>query len=183
MFTCPECEREINQASELCPYCGADLTASVDGASGEAAKKPKLTKAVFLWAMVLAMLWGIAWFAVPWRMAGSRPAAESRARDAIASVQETLAAYQSSENTFPATLEAIGDSARNAAQLAQSVQYALQYTPGEPEADGRVKSYTLLARAGNFGYLNFYTDETRVLRATRDDRPATAQDPSLGAGH
>ena len=26
MYTCRECERPINQATEICPYCGADLT-------------------------------------------------------------------------------------------------------------------------------------------------------------
>lgn len=179
MYTCPECEREINQASELCPYCGADLTVPAASASAEPAKKPKLLKIVFLWGIVLAILWGIVWFAVPWRMAGSKPGAESRARDALFAVQDALSAYQSSEGTFPGTLEALGDAARQAAQLAQSVRYNLQYTPGKPEADGRVKSYTLLARPGNFGFLNFYTDETRVIRATSDDRPAVPQDPPL----
>jgi len=33
------------------------------------------------------------------------------------------------------------------------------------------------ALSGNYGYRGFYTDETGVLRATRENRPATAQDP------
>jgi len=32
-------------------------------------------------------------------------------------------------------------------------------------------------RAGNYGYRNFYADETGVIRATRENRPATPQDP------
>jgi hypothetical protein len=37
----------------------------------------------------------------------------------------------------------------------------------------------LTARAGNFGYLNFYTDESGVLRFTVENRAATVQDPPV----
>jgi hypothetical protein len=112
-------------------------------------------------------------------MAGSKPASESRAREALAALQEELAAWEASEGSYPRALEALGDRARQAEQAAQSVHYALQYTSGNPDVDGRIKSYTLVARAENFRLLNFYTDQTRVFRATREDRPATAQDPPL----
>lgn len=176
MYECPECESEINQASELCPYCGADLTAPGSDAFSPPPRKSGVAKRLILWAVVLGMLWAVAWFAVPWRMSGSKSAAESGARDAIASLQSTLAAYYSSERTFPPTLEPLGDTARRAAQAAQSVHYDLQYTAGPLDSEGRVKTYTLLARAGNFGYLNFYTDDTGILHATTEDRPATALD-------
>lgn len=176
MYACPQCESEINQASELCPYCGADLTAPRGDPFSPAPGKPSFAKRLILWAAVLGMLWAVAWFAVPWRMSGSKSAAESGARDAIASLQSALAAYSSSERTFPQTLEPLGDTARRAAQAAQSVHYNLQYTPGPVDSEGRVKTYALLARAGNFGYPNFYTDETGVLHATTEDRPATSLD-------
>lgn len=179
MYACHECEQVINQASEVCPYCGADLTAPIGGAAAAPAKKPKLVKIVFLWGVVLASLWAIAWFALPWRMAGSKPGAELRARDALASIQQELAAYQSSEGGYPASLEPLGDRARQAAQSAQSARYTLQYFAGSPGASGHIGSYALVARAGNFGYLNFYVDQTGVTRATSEDRAATAQDPPL----
>ncbi|MGB0035991.1 MAG: hypothetical protein WBP79_11010 [Candidatus Acidiferrales bacterium] len=179
MFTCRECEQAINQASEICPYCGADLTAPPAGESGQRVKKASVIRIIFLCGAALAILWAIAWFALPWRMAGSRPAAEAGAREALTRLQGSLNAYQASEGTFPRGLETLGDGARQAAQSAQSVHYTLLYTPGNPEADGRVKSYALVARAGNFGYLNFYTDESGVFRFTSEDRAATAQDPPL----
>jgi len=179
MYTCHECEQVINQASELCPYCGADLTAPSGDTSAVPAKKPRLMKVILLWSIALASLWAIAWFALPWRMAGSKPAAELRAREALTSIQESLAAYQASEGGYPESLEPLGERAREAAQSARSVRYSLQYTPGNPDAGGRIGSYTLVARAGNFGYLNFYVDQTGVARATSEDRPATAQDPPL----
>ena len=122
-------------------------------------------------------MWAIAWFAFPWRLAGTKRTAEANARDALAAVREALMNYQASEGSFPASLESLGDSVRAAAQKAQSARYTLEYLPGKPDSEGRMKIFTLLARPGNFGYLNFYTDETGVFRATSEDRPATAQDP------
>jgi uncharacterized protein HemX len=180
MYACPECESEINQASEICPYCGTDLTAP-RGAAAEPPKKSGIGKRLMLWAIVLAMLLAIMWFAVPWRMSGSKSAAESQAREAIASLQAALSAYQASERSFPQTLEPLGDRARQAAQAAQAVHYDLQYIAGSSDSDGQRKTYSLSARAGNFGYLNFYTDETGVLHVTAEDRPATSNDPALKA--
>jgi hypothetical protein len=42
-----------------------------------------------------------------------------------------------------------------------------------------VHNYPLLARPGNYRYRNFYSDATGVVRATREDRPATPQDPPI----
>ena len=65
---------------------------------------------------------------------------------------------------------------RNAAQLAQSVNYQIQYTPGQVEADGLIRTYVLQARAGNYGFRNFYTDDGGSIRVTRENRAATSQD-------
>jgi RNA polymerase subunit RPABC4/transcription elongation factor Spt4 len=181
MYTCRECEQTINQATEVCPYCGADLTAAPmgDAAATGPPKKSSATRITFLLGIVLTIFWAVAWFAIPWRLSGSKPEAQAHARDGLAAVQEALTAYQASEGSFPSSLEALGDRVRAAAQKAQSGHYTLQYTPGKPDADGRIRSYTLLARSGNFGYLNFYTDESGVFRVTADDRAATVQDPPL----
>jgi type II secretory pathway pseudopilin PulG len=176
MFTCRECEEPINQASEICPYCGADLTAQAVSEPGDARKKPKLARTLMMWGVVLAVIAGIGWLAVPWRMGGSKAGGETRAREAIETVQKALGQYRASEGAYPDSLEALGGAAREAAQQAQAVRYTLQFTAGPRDSAGRVGTYTLMARAGNFGYLNFYTDETGVLRATAEDRAATAQD-------
>jgi len=102
-----------------------------------------------------------------------------RARETLSALQEELAAYEASEGSYPRSLEALGDRARQATQAAQSARYTLRYKSGNPDVNGRINSYTLVARAGNFGFLNFYTDQTRVFRATLEDRPATDQDPLL----
>lgn len=181
MYTCRECEQPINQATEVCPYCGADLTeVPFDIASlASQPRKKSAKKLVILWAIILTSLVAIAWFAFPWRLAGSKPESEAHASAAIVELQQALAAYDSTEGSFPSSLETLGTRARDAIQEAQSGRYTLQYTPGNSEAKGSIKSYSLTARAGNYGYLNFYADETGVLHATREDRAATAADQRI----
>jgi hypothetical protein len=180
MYTCRECEQPINQASELCPYCGADLTIPPPDETGAPPKKRSLARVVFLWAGVIAGLWAIAWLALPSRLFNpSTRDSEQRAREAIADVQTALSSYAGAEGNFPATLETLGDQARRAAQWAQTGGYRLLYAPAGPGPDGRVHNYTLLARPGNYGYRNFYSDATGIVRATREDRPATPQDPPI----
>ena len=177
MYTCRECEQTINQATEVCPYCGADLTSPTAEESAAPEKKSSPARIVIILGIVVAFLWAVAWFAVPWRITGSKLESEARARDALAAIQSVLAAYQASEGRFPASLDALGDRVRAAAQMAQSANYTLEYAPGKPDAAGRIPSYTLTARSGKFGYLNFYTDESGIFRVTGERRAATVQDP------
>jgi len=184
MYTCRECDAAINSGSEVCPYCGADLTAPAAETFGEPApiaEKPTAKRILIACGILLATLGAVGWFAVPWRMSTSKSESEARAREAITTVQASLNSYESAEREFPASLEALGDTARQAAQTAQLGHYTLQYTPGSPDAAGRVTSYTLVARPGNFGFRSFYTDESGVLRFTMEDRVATVQDAVVAA--
>jgi hypothetical protein len=179
MYASLKCEETINQATEVCPNCGADLEAQVSSESAAPAKKSTATRITLILSILLTILWAVAWFALPWRISGSKPDSEIHARDALATIQGVLTVYQGSEGSFPFSLDALGDRVRAAEQRAQSAHYSLQYTPGKPTANGLIKSYTLIARSGKFGYLNFYTDESGIFRVTVDDRPATVQDPPL----
>jgi hypothetical protein len=182
MYTCRECDAAINSGSEVCPYCGADLTSPVADVFGEpapVAKKPTAKRILIACSILLVTLGAVGWFAVPWHMSGSKSESEARARDAIATVQSALANYQAAEAAYPSSLEALGDTARIAAQKAQLGHYNLRYAPGKPDAEDRVTSYTLTARPGNFGFRSYYTDESGVLRATAEDRAATVQDTPI----
>ncbi len=58
--------------------------------------------------------------------------------------------------------------------------YRFTYIPGPRDADGKIGSYTITARPRNHGTdRNFFTDETAVIRATAEDRLATAKDPPI----
>jgi hypothetical protein len=180
MYNCRECETEINQATEICPHCGADLTVSITGAAQPAAK-PSLQKILLRWGVLLGVLlaaiWSFLWFVVPERQGNPTTQAEARAVESLRQVRAALADYASAQRgAYPREFEALGEPVRTAAQFAQSVKYQIQYTPGPAEADGSIRSYALQARAGNYGFLSFYTDNSGVVHATRENRPATAQD-------
>ncbi len=180
MYTCRECEREINQATEICPYCGTDLTAPHVAETPAPAKKPRLAVVLLRWGVLLAALLAFVWYILPERKGRDEARAEARAVEALGEVRVALAAYAGAQRgSYPTSLEALADRVRFPAQKALSEGYQLQYTPGPAGSDGRVHNYVLLARPGNYGYRNFHTDETGVLRATRENRPATAQDPPI----
>jgi hypothetical protein len=186
MYTCRQCERPINQASELCPYCGDDLTVPVEE---EAASKPAAMgrKAVIrrwvLWGVIVAGMWLFLWFVLPERPGAATSEAEQRAVEGLREVASALAEFQTSSGRFPDSLDALtGESlirARAAAQRAQAMGYRLEYTPGPREPDGTVRTYVMLARPGNFGYRNFYAGERGTIHWTRENRPATAQDKPI----
>jgi hypothetical protein len=181
MYTCRECENEINQSTEICPHCGLDLTAPIPGADAPAAK-PSLRKILIRWGLLLGVLlgaiWSFLWFIVPERQGNPTVQAEARAVEALREVRVALRDYAAPQNGgYPKDLSVLGEPVRTAAQFAQSVNYQLQYTPGQVEADGLIHSYVLQARAGNYGFRNFYTDDSGFVRATRENRAATAQDP------
>jgi len=181
MYTCRECENEINQATEICPHCGTDLTAPIPGVE-EAGAKPSVGKILLRWGVLLGVLlaavWSFLWFVVPERHGDPTAQAEARASESLQEARAALLDYASAQGAgFPRQFEAVGERVRTAAQLALSVNYQLQYTPGPVDANGTIRSFALQARAGNYGFRNFYLDDTGILRATRDNRAATAQDP------
>jgi type II secretory pathway pseudopilin PulG len=183
MYICRECETEINQATEICPHCGADLT-GVAGEETAKRAKPKLGKVLMVWGALLAVLlgamWSFLWFVVTPRNAQSKVQSESQALAAMSDLRATLSAYAAAQGgAYPQTLDPLGPAAQQAAQFAQSDGYQLQYTPGPPAADGAIRTYSIEARAGNYGYQNFYTDATGVVRGTGEDRAATNVDPPI----
>ncbi|MBI1750690.1 MAG: hypothetical protein HYR59_08485 [Acidobacteria bacterium] len=168
----------------MCPYCGTDL--SGDAQAGEAPpKKTNWIAVVIRYAILLGAIWGFMWYVVPERRGGEAAAqAEERAIRALRDAGASLAVYADAQGgSFPPSIEALsgasGERMKQAAQTALAEGYQLEYTVRPADASGAYRQYTLLARPRNWGYRNFYLDETGVLRATRENRPASAQDPPL----
>ena len=186
MFKCPECEGEINQASEICPRCGADLAALAAAAvAAEPAKPRSLSSLLAIWGAVIGViaigLYLFVWFVLP-EYSSTEPArrSEARAEEALRAMQTSLDIYaRASGGNFPATIEALGAAGRSSAQAGLEAGYTLDYAPGAAGADGSVRTYMLTARAMRYGLRNYYTDQSRVIHATRESRAATAQDPVL----
>jgi hypothetical protein len=179
MYTCRECEEPLNQATEVCPYCGADLTAAGVEEAEAPKKKSRLAKSVGIWGILIACVWAIVWFVLPPRPETSKGEAEKSALAALADVRGALASYAAATGSYPPSIEPLGAPSRSAMQTAQGAGYEIQYAPASADDSGRIKSFVLLARPGNFGYRNFYTDETGAIHATIANRPATPQDPEL----
>ncbi|MGB6200572.1 MAG: hypothetical protein WBF35_13595 [Candidatus Acidiferrales bacterium] len=183
MYTCRQCDEEINQATEICPHCGTDLTIVPEGET-PAKTPPSRRKRVIRWIVLLTVvfgsLWSFLWFVVSPRTGQPTVQAEQQALDSLTQVQAALASYsQVMSGAYPSTLDPLGAAVRVAAQRAQSFGYQMQYSPGPLASDGSIRSYALQATAGNHGYRSFYTDESGVVRATREERPASASDPPL----
>ena len=181
MYTCRACEREINAATELCPYCGEDLTATPAESSPQT-KKPNFLKRVFRWTLVLGTLCGFLWFILFLPERAGNPSARAE-RQAVASMQAILReldAYAGAQGgKYPQALEALGEPVRHAAQQALSEGYELEYVPVESGESGSISHFALLARPQNYGYRSYYADESGVLRATLEHREATAKDPPI----
>ena len=181
VHVCRECEQEVNQATEICPHCGADLT-GVPGEETVQRAKPKIGKILMVWGALLAVLlgamWSFLWFVVTPRNAQNTFQAESHAVEAMSDLRTALTAYAAAQSgAYPQTLDPIGPPAQQAAQFAQGDGYQLQYTPGPPAEDGTIRTYAIEARASNYGYRNFFCDVSGVVHATRENRPATSLDP------
>jgi hypothetical protein len=177
MYVCRECEQPLNQATEVCPYCGADLTGQPAESSVAPKKKRSILRSLVIWGALIACLWAIVWFVLPPRPGTSKPEAEKSALTALADMRSELTSYEAATGSYPSSLETLGVTARSAAQMAKNAGYEIQYAPAPASDDGRIKNFALLARPGNYSYRNFYLDDTGAIRSTRENRPATAQDP------
>lgn len=179
MYLCLNCQRPINSASAVCPYCGADQTEPGSELATQKASTGRSPKLIIAFVLVVAGIWGIIWFALPLRFENPRAAAERSALDAVRSIQRQLAVYENGASAFPASLEALGDPARQAAQSAMSGGYSIRYSPDHFDASGNPHAYTLIAVPRNYGYQSYFVDQSGVVRYTRENRPATLQDPPV----
>ena len=183
MITCRQCEQEINQATEICPHCGADLTQTAGGVP-IAGKKLSVRQILLRWGtlvvVLLGTMWGFLWFVVTPRAGHQKLEAETTAVQALGELQTVLASYAAAQGgAYPSTLEPLGPQARLAAQMAQGEGYELRYLPGPPGPDGAIHSFSIEARASNYGYRNFYSDSSGIVRATSDNRAANGLDPPI----
>ncbi len=98
--------------------------------------------------------------------------------------------------SFSPSLKALGPSSGSAQPNASAASlidsslasgtkqgYAFNYSPSSLDSTGRIMSYAITARCWCLDeHLSFYTDESGVIRFTREDRPANAKDEPLPGG-
>jgi hypothetical protein len=122
--------------------------------------------------------------------------AQSSAIGALRTINSAEITYASTYNHgFSPTLAALGPTAEgvppseSASGLVDEVlatgrrsRYTIIYTPGQPDERGFISTYAVCARtmpSKRLPRVNFFTDESGVIRSTNEDRCATAKDPAI----
>jgi WD40 repeat protein len=137
-------------------------------------------------------------FRIPFVSSAQEPAApsdpallrsyEDRALQALEFLQENSGRYMNGEGrgSFPHTLEDLAGSLVQGRQefREENRGYRYLYTPGPVDAQGNVTTYVVSARPlvyGQTGKRSFLVDQTGQVRATSENREATAADPVIPA--
>lgn len=178
MYTCPSCDRPINSASEVCPYCGEKVAPASPGKRQRAQRQGLLMTLVGS-AVVVGGVWALVWFVMPRPLVPAHAPAEANAVSSLGQVAGAIAAYSKQAGGYPNSIEQVSSQTRTAFEGALEQGYHLVYRAGSAGNDGNIHTFILLARPEYYGYRNFYTDQTGVIRWTSQDRPATAQDPPI----
>ena len=100
------------------------------------------------------------------------------AAKSLRQVREALSAYViSNKDGYPRTLNVVGDKASPPLYAALTAGYRLDYSSKSSSSDGVSQGFVILARPEKSGFPNLRIDESGVVRATEENRPATVQDP------
>lgn len=133
----------------------------------------------------------IAAIAIPNLLRARIAANEASAVGSLRTINTACVTYATSYNTFPPSLSSLGPSGEPSASAAglidtllangQKSGYVLTYEAGSPE-DGLVKTYAARAdplTPGTTGMRHFYTDQSGVIRFSRDGPANDSSDPLL----
>ena len=178
MFTCPSCEQTINLASEICPYCHAEIVPAKPAARRQEQRRGLLITIAAALVVVGGIL-AVFYFVLPKPSVAPPAIAESAAVASLRQAAVAVQAYGRRGGGYPDTIVQVQDQVNAAFASARHNGYYLVYRAGSPGSDGNIHSFILLARPDYYGYRNFYVDQTGVIRSTRQNRPATAQDPPV----
>jgi hypothetical protein len=163
----------------------------------EVQKPTRLREGFYIFALYAVICLILQAASVPPLVKPLRKINETSATGSLRTVNTAEITYASAyEAGFSASLAALGPpdvGAQPSASAAGFVDealasgkksgYILTYTRGPEDENGQIKSYTLTARPVKFGVTgckSLYTDQSGILRGTREDRTATEQDPPLG---
>jgi len=85
--------------------------------------------------------------------------------------------YSAGEGNYAVDLKALGDAALIDTLLASGTKDRWAFN-----TSGDTSTFTVNARPLNYGSgtRSFFSDESGIIRHTREDRPATVEDPPLG---
>lgn len=187
MASCWSCLVILEQGVTVCPLCGADQTRPVEIVDPNLPQPVTLKSTLHDWrteivvlVVVAGLITGI--FLHNFREQSISPDLQAAgvAAKSLRDLREALSAYAlSAKDVYPTTLDPLSARTSLPTQSALSAGYKLQYIPNVTSNDGVPRGFVILARHEKSDYPSLYIDETGVVRATQENRPATVRDPPL----
>jgi hypothetical protein len=187
LSSCWSCLVILEDGATVCPLCGADQTHPVKFVDRNAVNTPGTASLFHEWRIQLTILVCVASIAggIYWHNFGGYSISRESQAAAVAAkslraVREALSDYAlSNKGMYPDSLNSVSDRVSGPMQAALDAGYALQYRPNAASGDAAPRSFVILARPERGDYWNLCIDESGVVRATEENRPATMRDPLL----
>jgi hypothetical protein len=184
MSSCWSCWVILEHGATVCPTCCADQTRPVHFVDPNLQPPVAQTHVVQKWEIVIAVivlfvasLGGILWHYFGEIHISPASQAERVTAKSLRELREALSTYAlTTKDSYPATLNAVGDRASLPLQAALIAGYRLEYTPKSSSGEAASRGFVILARPETTGLLDLRIDESGVVRATEENRPATAWD-------
>ncbi|SRR6266851_1788550 len=179
--SCWSCLAINEQGTLVCPLCGADQTrpVAIPNATSPRSSTGEWSSPIFVILAGIGCLAGILWYNLGDPSASPASETAEVAAKSLRDVREALSTYMLSQGVYPATLDPLGDQVGQPLQSAYRAGYKIQYIPKPSTHNGSYGGFVIFARPENGHYLNFYIDESGVVRTTQENRPATERDPPL----
>ena len=189
MSSCWSCLVILEQDAKVCSFCGADQTHPVKFVDPAFQTLVSPTRVVQKWKLVIVVivvfvgsLGGILWYYFGEVSISPVSQAARVTAKSLRELREALSSYALiTKDTYPATLNALGDRASLPLQTALIAGYKFEYIPTSSPSESVFRRFVILARPETTGFLNLRIDESGVVRATEENRPATAWDPTYWA--
>ena len=184
MNSCWSCLTVIENGEKTCPLCGADQAALPPLTEVETAIVVNKTPLMLRWGVpagaLFCLLGAAAWYTKQADYVDPHAQGESAATNALENIRLALSLYAMSQSDqYPPTLDPLATQAAVPEQDAKIEGYSLVYRPIPSPNDGAIRGFTLLARPEKTDYRNFYIDQSGVLHATEQNRPAGIDDPPI----
>jgi hypothetical protein len=185
MDSCWSCLVVIENGENVCPLCGADQT-PLPGLTLLGIAEPQSFKSTILrWGLpavaIMSLLGAALWYTtIRTDVENLAAQQETAAAAALVNIRAALSEFAiSAGDKYPSKLEQLGDRAALPEQVARTQGYTMVYTPRPSAIDGPIRGFVLLAQPDNNNRRKFYIDQSGVVRATQESRPARIDDPPI----
>jgi hypothetical protein len=182
MTACWYCLRLIEDGLKICPFCGGDQTPPPETSGLE---RKNVWTSIFLNLIIVTVvvacsLIGLLWYARQTYSNNLGNHEETTASKSLHDIRTALSQYAlTSGDQYPSSLGTLGDQTAQPLQQARTESYDVTYTPKSSREDRAITGFELWANPRKPSHRSFYIDESGILRATQENRPANDTDPPI----